>query len=188
DVRQMVLAVRQFVDKQVVPAAQGLDVTHTHPSAQVTALGEVGILGALTDPRHGGLGLDPRTAGMIVEELARGSAALAAIVGGHLAASGAFAGAGTPDQRGRFLPAMTRGELLGTVAFAPGGHPTPDGVRTVRAGDGWILEGETAAVDHAAHAGVVLVEARSTEGPVRLLVDPALSGIRVDPPLAMLGL
>src|SRR5262249_37569958 len=33
-----------------------------------------------------------------------------------------------------------------------------------------------------------LVEARSTEGPVRLLVDPALSGIRVDPPLAMLGL
>jgi len=188
DVRQMVLAVRQFVDKQVVPAAQDLNVAHAHPSAQITALGELGILGALTDPRLGGLGLDLRTAGMIVEELARGSATLAAIVVAHLAASWAIARVGTPDQRERFLPAMTRGELLGAVAFAPAVGSTADGVRAVQAGDDWILEGATAAVDHAAHAGVVLVEARSTENPVRLLVDPALSGIRVEPPLAMLGL
>src|SRR5262249_6316123 len=74
------------------------------------------------------------------------------------------------------------------VAFASGVSATRDGVRATRIGDDWILEGETAAVDHAAHAGVVLVEASSAEGPVQLLVDPALSGVRVDPSLATLGL
>src|SRR5262249_32617215 len=140
------------------------------------------------DPQYGGLGLDPRTVAMIVEELARGSAALAAIVVAHLALSWTIAQAGTLDQRQRMLPAMTRGEMLGAVAFASGVSATRDGVRATRIGDDWILEGETAAVDHAAHAGVVLVEASSSEGPVQLLVDPALSGVRVDPPLATLGL
>ena len=187
DVRQMVLAVRQFVDKQVVTAAQGLDIAHAHPSGQVAALGELGILGALADPRYGGLGLDARTAGMIVEELARGSAALASIVVAHLALSQAIAGAGTPDQRERLLPAITRGDALGAVAFAPSGSAA-HGVRATRAGDDWILEGETAPVDHAAHAAVVLVEAAAAEGPVRLLVAAAMSGVRVDQPVATLGL
>src|SRR5437867_11964161 len=40
DVRQMVFAVRQLVDKQVVPAAQDLDVAHAYPAGLVTALGE----------------------------------------------------------------------------------------------------------------------------------------------------
>src|SRR5262245_43067774 len=188
DVRQMVMAVRQLVDKQVVPAAQDLDNARAHPTGLVTALSNLGLLGALAEPRYGGLGLDPRTAAMIVEELARGSAALAAIVVAHLTVTRAISRAGTPDQRERLLPAMTRGEGLGAVAFAPEAGPRPNGARATRAGDDWILEGETAPVDHAAHAGVVLVEARSTEGLVRLLVDPALDGVRVDPPVATLGL
>ena len=187
DVRQMVLAVRQFVDKQVVTAAQGLDIAHAHPSGQVAALGELGILGALADPRYGGLGLDPRTTGMIVEELARGSAALASIVVAHLALSQAIAGAGTPDQRERLLPAIARGDALGAVAFAPSGSAA-NGVRATRAGDDWILEGETEPVDHAAHAAVVLVQAAAAEGPVRFLVATAMSGVRVDQPVATLGL
>ena len=70
DVRQMVMAVRQLVDKQVVPAAQDLDNARAHPTGLVTALSNLGLLGALVDPRYGGLGLDPRTAAMIVEEIA----------------------------------------------------------------------------------------------------------------------
>src|SRR6266403_2458263 len=181
DVRQMVLAVRQLVDKQVIPAAQDRDIAHAHPTSLVARLAELGILGSLVDPRYGGLGLDPRTAVLIVEEVARGSATLAAIVVSHLTATQAIGDAGTAEQRGRLLPPMTRGESLGAVAFA-------GGIRATRAGEEWIVDGGTTPVDHAAHATVVLVEATSPDGTVWLLVDPAGPGVRVDPPGATLGL
>jgi alkylation response protein AidB-like acyl-CoA dehydrogenase len=181
DVRQMVLAVRQFVDKQVVPAAQDLDVAHAHPAALVTGLAELGILGALVDPGYGGLGIDARTAAMIVEELARGSATLAAIVVAHLTATHAISRSGSAEQRERLLPPMTRGEILGTVAFAAG-------IRATRAGEDWILDGETPPVDHAVHAAVLLMPAASADGTTWFVVSPEAPGFRADAPVATLGL
>jgi alkylation response protein AidB-like acyl-CoA dehydrogenase len=181
DVRQMVLAVRQFVDKHVVTAAQDLDVAHAHPAALLAGLAELGILGSVADPRFGGLGLDVRTTAMIVEELARGSAALAAIVVAHLTCTDAIARRGSAEQGERLLPPMTRGESLGTAALAAG-------IRATRAGDDWILEGDTPPVDHAAHASVILVEATSADGLVWALVGPEMAGVRIDPPVATLGL
>src|SRR5262249_2926144 len=144
DVRQMGLAGRQIADKQGGPGAQSWDGGPAQRAGRVESPGGPGSLGALADPRYGGLGLDPRTAGMIIEELARGSAALAAIVVAHLALTRAIAGAGTPDQRERLLPALTRGDTLGAVAFSPRVGSTRDAVRATRAGDDWILEGEAA--------------------------------------------
>ena len=181
DVRQMVLAVRQLVDKQIVPAAQDLDVAHAYPAHLVSALAELGILGAPIDPRYGGLGLDARTCVMIVEELARGSATLAAIVVAHLTATGALAAFGTPEQRERLLPSLTRGETFGTVAFA-------GAIDARAAGADWILDGETPTVDHAARAASVLVPARSPEGTVWFIVGPELPGFVADPPAATVGL
>ncbi len=181
DVRQMVLAVRQFVDKHVVTAAQDLDVAHAHPAGLLAGLAELGILGSVADPRFGGLGLDRRTTAMIVEELARGSAALAAIVVAHLTCTDAIARSGSAEQGERLLPPMTRGESLGTAALA-------GGIRATRAGDDWILDGDTPPVDHAAHASVILVEATSADGLVWALVGPEMAGVRIDPPAATLGL
>src|SRR5439155_422365 len=114
--RQLVQAVRQFVDKRVVPSASQLDATHAHPASLVTALAELGILGAIVDPRWGGLGLDARTVAMILEEVARGSATLAAIVVAHLTAASAVARFGTAEQRERLLAPMTRGEVRGSAS------------------------------------------------------------------------
>jgi alkylation response protein AidB-like acyl-CoA dehydrogenase len=181
DVRQMVLAVRQLVDKQVVPAAQELDAAHAYPAHLVGALAELGILGALIDPRYGGLGLDARTCVMIVEELARGSATLAAIVVAHLTATGTLSAFGTPEQRERLLPSLARGESFGTVAFT-------GAIAARAAGSDWILDGQAPTVDHAARAAIVLVPARSPEGAAWFVVGPELAGFAADAPAATLGL
>src|SRR5207244_9199119 len=123
----------------------------------VAGIAEFGILGPRVDPGYGGLGLDLRTTAMIVEELARGSATLAAIVVAHLSAVHAIARFGTAEQRERFLPSMARGEILGTVAFA-------DGIRATRIGDGWVLDGEPPPLAHAAHAAALLVPAVVSDG------------------------
>src|SRR5439155_649703 len=77
--REMVLAVRQFVDKRVAPVGQELDRAGAYPAELVAALAELGFLGAAVPQELGGLGLDPRTYAILVEELARGSAALATL-------------------------------------------------------------------------------------------------------------
>ena len=179
--RQMLLAVRQFVDKEVIPAAGELDAARARPATLVSALAELGILGTLVAPAWGGLGLDPETAGMIVEELARGSGALAAIVTAHLTATHAIERFGTEAQRARLLPPMTRGEALGTVAFA-------DGVTAAAAGDDWILDGDAALVDQAMHAAPVVVPAASDVGVTWFLVGPGTPGFHVGAPLPTLGL
>jgi alkylation response protein AidB-like acyl-CoA dehydrogenase len=179
--RQMVLAVRQVVDKQVIPVAPDMDATRARPEALITALAELGLLGALVAPAWGGLGLDARTTVMIVEELARGSAALATIVAGHLAATHAIGSFGTTAQRDRLLPGMTRGEIPAAVAFA-------DGVGAASAGGVWILDGVAAFVDQGARAACVLVRAATAAGPVCFLVDRATTGFRAAPAGATLGL
>jgi alkylation response protein AidB-like acyl-CoA dehydrogenase len=179
--RQMVLAVRQLVDKQVIPAAAELDAAHRHPSDLVTALAELGILGTLADPAWGGLGLDERTAALIVEEIARGSAVLAAIVTGHFATVRAIARDGTAEQHARLLAPMTRGEIVGAVAFG-------EGVTAVTAGRDWILDGATPLVDHGTHAGCILTPAVTATGPAWFLVPRDADGARLGPALPTLGL
>jgi alkylation response protein AidB-like acyl-CoA dehydrogenase len=179
--RQMTLAVRQLVDKQVAPLAQELDAARAYPAGLLTALGELGILGAVVDPAWGGLGLDMRTVATIVEEVARGSAALAAIVTTHLTATWAIARFGTADQRERLLPPMTRGEVLGACAFG-------DDARVVTRGEAWTLDGLTSPVDHAAHATTFLVRAVAAASDGWFLVGRDSPGLRVAPPIPMLGL
>jgi alkylation response protein AidB-like acyl-CoA dehydrogenase len=179
--RQMVLAVRQFVDKQVMPVAAELDTAHRYPADLVTALAELGILGTLAGPEWGGLGLDERAAALIIEELARGSAVLAAIATGHFAVVHAIARAGTTGQRDRLLPPMTRGELVGAVAFG-------EGVSALADGGDWLLDGGLPLVDHGTHAGCILTAAATAAGPAWFLVPGHTAGARLGPALPTLGL
>ena len=131
----MVMAVRQFVQKDVVPlAAEQEDAAGGFPVALVERLAELGVFGALAPVEYGGLGLALTTSSMIIEELARGWAMLGALVAGHLATADAIARYAGPAERGRLLPAMVRAERLGAVALG-----APAGAR--RAGGGWGLAG-----------------------------------------------
>ncbi|MGH7393564.1 MAG: acyl-CoA dehydrogenase family protein, partial [Candidatus Rokuibacteriota bacterium] len=151
--RQIVLAVRQFVEKAVVPMAWEAEREARYPQDLVRDLADLGVLGALVPPALGGLGLDLRTYAMLVEELARGWTAVAAVVTAHATATGAIAGHGVRALRERWLPPMTRGEILGAVAL--------DGAVTARAEGGEVvLHGRTALVDAAPRAGLHLVRAR----------------------------
>ncbi len=153
--REMVLAVRQFVEKAVVPVAQALDAGRAWPGELVRALGELGVFGALVPAGDGGLGLDLRTYAMLVEELARGSAALATVLVAHAAAAHAVARFGAPEQRARLLGPLTRGERLATPAWRGLAEATPDQGR-------WVLDG-LAIAENAPRADVLLVWAETRE-------------------------
>ena len=179
--RQMVLAVRQVVDKDVAPVCQELDRAGAYPAELVGALADLGVLGAVIPQDWGGLGLDVRTYAMLVEELARGSAALATVVARHAAVAHALARFGTDEQKHRILAPMASGAALWT--WERGGT-----VAAARDGDGWRLEGAAPPTDNATRVAGFLVEARAESGSVTLLVGRDTPGVRLGEPVATLGL
>ena len=167
--RQVVLAVRQLVDKDVMPAAQDDERAGHYPAALVARVADLGVLGCLTSPGLGGLGLDLATYAMVLEELARGWSTVAGIVAAQATAAhiiecfGARVAERVGDRfepgtaRQRSLAAMTRGERRGAVALGPGISARADG-------DGWALAGAAALVDQAEQSDVLVVLARMPDG------------------------
>jgi alkylation response protein AidB-like acyl-CoA dehydrogenase len=178
DRRHLLLAVRQFVDKTVAARAPETDASHHD---LILSLAELGVLGAPLAPAQGGLGLDLETCGMMIEELARGSAALAGAVVAHFAAAHVLARFGTGPQRNQFLAAMTRADVLGSVAFA---HAR---VTAGRDGGSWQLTGNVAFVENATHATLFLVAADHEGARSCFLVERDSPGLEVAPAPPVLG-
>ncbi|MET0486229.1 MAG: acyl-CoA dehydrogenase family protein [Candidatus Rokuibacteriota bacterium] len=178
--RQLVLAVRQFVDKSVVPAVADHEPAGRYPEAIVRELGALGLLGAVVDPQLGGLGLDGPAPAMLLEELARGWVTVASAVAGHLICTWAVERFAPTAERHTRLPALTRGDVLATAVL--GGD-----VRARRAPE-WTLTGTTALADNAPRAGLFLMAVTAEDGRRRLaLVERGARGLRVGEPESPLG-
>src|SRR5260370_8665563 len=54
--RDILGAVREFVDAEIIPVAGDLDRTDTYPDQIVAGLRELGVFGLTIDPEYGGLG------------------------------------------------------------------------------------------------------------------------------------
>ncbi|MGH7402656.1 MAG: acyl-CoA dehydrogenase family protein, partial [Candidatus Rokuibacteriota bacterium] len=171
--RQLVLAVRQAVEKDVTPMAAEQDRGRRDPEPLVARLAELGIFGALTDVEQGGLGLPLTTSALIVEEVARGSAALGAWLSAQLAATLALARSAGRETRERLLPPMARGEdwTAPVVGASIGAR---------RAGPDWVLTGAAPVVPNAGRAKLFLVNAALEDGGARcFVVEAKCAGLTV---------
>ena len=95
---------RQLVDKDVMPAAQDDEREGHYPAALMARVADLGVLGCLTSPGLGGLGLDLSTYAMVLEELARGWSTVAGIVAAQATAAAhleRFGAARRPRDSGR---------------------------------------------------------------------------------------
>ncbi len=171
--KQLVLAMRQAVEKDVIPVAAELDQGRRDPEPLVAQLAELGIFGALADAEHGGLGLPLTTAAMIVEEVARGSAALAIWLSAQLAATLAVARSTSRETRERLLPPMTRGERWTAPVVGAS-------IGARRAGADWVLTGAAPVVPNAGRAKLFLVNAALEGGGARCFaVEAGRPGLTV---------
>jgi alkylation response protein AidB-like acyl-CoA dehydrogenase len=178
--RRLVLAVRQVVDKEIVPIVAEHERGGRWPETIMATIADLGLLGALVPAESGGLGLPLPTVARLVEELARGWTVVAGIVVAHLTVTDALARF-APSEWRKPLPAMTRGETWGAAAL--GGE-----ISAIRGGDGVILNGRTGLVDNAERAGLFVVLARHDDGrPLLALVPRGAPSLAVEPAPATLG-
>jgi alkylation response protein AidB-like acyl-CoA dehydrogenase len=171
--RRLVLAVRQAVEKDVIPLAADHDLARRDPAPLVAQLAELGIFGALADPEQGGLGLSLPIVAAIVEEVARGSATLATWLGGQLAATLTITRSAARETRERRLPPMTRGEQWTAPVVGAS-------IGARRAGPAWVLTGAAPLVPNAGRAGLFLVNAALENGGSRcFMVEAGGAGLTV---------
>jgi L-prolyl-PCP dehydrogenase len=163
------------------------------------AASEFGLTGLDLPVEYGGLGLDCLTTARVLEGFGEGCKRLGLLFSAcaHLfACCGPIARAGNPVLRGRLLPRLARGELIGANAITES-HAGSDilALRTLANpyGEGYQITGEKTLVTNGPVADVTIVYARTNPGDGYLslsafVVERDTPGFLAGKPFAKVGL
>lgn len=145
-------------------------------------MAELDLLGLMLPEEYGGSGMTALEGAVVYEELGRALAPSPHFVSSVLTA-GLVLAAGSDAQKQEILPAIAKGEAIGTVAWLePKNGFGPKGVqaRAGVLGAGHVLNGTKWHVPFAAAATHLVVLARTGDGPTDIdlfLVDPKAKGV-----------
>src|SRR5215470_9181225 len=110
--------VRDFVEREVVPIADDLDNADEEiPMPVIVKMAELGYFGLIFPHELGGLGLDTVAMAIVTEELSRGWLSVGSVMTRMLITGTLILANGTEEQKRRFLPRISSGELLTAAAF-----------------------------------------------------------------------
>ncbi len=188
---------REFAQEYVVPSVAECDKTGVHPGEVVNKMAEYDFLGLYLPGEYGGAEAGYLSYILTVEELAKVSGAVAAILVNHASAAAyAVSRWGSDAQKKSWLTAMAKGDALGGVAgLEPGAAPGAgaDRVVAVREGDTYNLTGMKTYVANGGAAGVYIVFAvtnpeAGAKGLSAFIVDAKAAGLKVNRLIGKMGL
>lgn len=146
DVQQEILAaVRDFVDNEILPVATELEHKDEYPQAIVDGLKELGVFGLMIPEEYGGLGESLLTYALVVEEIARGWMSVSGVINTHFIVAYMLQQHGTKEQKEYYLPRMATGEVRGAFSMSEPGCGSDVSAITSRAvatPDGYSLTGQ----------------------------------------------
>ena len=190
-------ALRQLVDKEIIPVANEWERTGRYPTEIVDRLREMGLFGITTPEEFGGLELDMVSFTLVYEELARGWMGIAGILGSHNLSCWMIARHGTDEQKAQWLPRLASGECRTGIGLTePGAGTDLQGIKTTatKDGDDYVIRGTKTWITNARHANVlpVLVKTDPSATPAHkgmsiLLVDTTTPGFEVQRDMGKLG-
>lgn len=183
-------SLRAFAEQEVIPGASGRDASGQYPAGLITRLGELGAMGIALPIEHGGLGLSTATQLIAIEEVAYGDAALASIFTAHYLGAEALLLGGSQEQKREYLAPLSTGGMIAGFALTEPGAGSDIASLTTRAradGGDWLLAGSKTFISNAAEAGVLVVFARTSDGPglngiSAFLLPGGTSGVTFSPP------
>ncbi len=162
---KLIAAVRDFVDREMLPAAQAPDANIAFPHDIVAGMRRLGLFGTIVPAQYGGLGLDMVTHVALMEEVARGWVSMAGVLNPHVLCCALLLRSGTEAQRLRYLPRMATGELRAAFSLSePHAGSDVQAITTAatREADGaWRLDGHKRWITNGLGAGLVFVLARN---------------------------
>jgi alkylation response protein AidB-like acyl-CoA dehydrogenase len=164
-------AIERWLEKEVRPQVMRLEHDDIYPREMVETMKQMGLFGAVLDPKWGGLGLSASTYAKIVMQISTVWMSLTGIFNSHLMMAMLVQKFGTEEQKQRFLPRMASGELRGGLALTEPDAGTDVGAirtRAVKDGDHYVVSGTKTWISNGIEGGCCAVLVRT---------DP-----RADPP------
>jgi alkylation response protein AidB-like acyl-CoA dehydrogenase len=156
--RDILAAVRSFVEKEILPNAQRLEHADEYPLTIVNGMREMGLFGLTIPEQYGGLGESLLTYALAVEELSRGWMSISGIINTHFIVAYLVNQHGSPEQKARLLPKMATGEMRGAFSMsepALGSDVAAIRTRADRTGDTFILNGQKMWLTNGAYSSIV---------------------------------
>jgi alkylation response protein AidB-like acyl-CoA dehydrogenase len=151
-------SIDKFIKLDVLPYAHVLEYSDTYPSDIVEKMKELGLFGAIIDPKYGGIGLSVKTYAKIVEKISEAWMSVSGVLNSHLIMAIAVQRFGTEEQKNVWLPRFASGELRGGVALTePDAGTDLQAIRTkaVRDGDDYVVNGSKTWITNALQGQVL---------------------------------
>lgn len=165
---EILAAVRQFVDREIIPVATELEHRDEYPTDIVEGLKELGIFGLTIDEEYGGLGESLLTYALVVEEIARGWMSVSGVINTHFIVAYMLKQHGTEEQKARYLPRMATGEVRGAFSMsepALGSDVSAVKTKATRQDDGsYEITGQKMWVTNGGTSNLVALLTRTDEG------------------------
>ncbi len=188
---------RRFAEIELLPNAAAIDRGDRNPPGIVARLAAEGFLGIGLPEGYGGRGGGAPESSAVIEELSRGSAAVATLVSVHLSVCARpIARFGSEAQKDRYLRPLAEGRWLGAFALtepSAGSDAASITCRYTPEGDGYRLDGAKMFITNGAAADLLLAFARADRGPAAgrisaFLVPGRSPGLSAPQRLEKLGL
>jgi alkylation response protein AidB-like acyl-CoA dehydrogenase len=177
---------RDYAERVIKPVAAALDKEERFPFEILKGLADLGLMGVNIPAELGGAEAGVVAYSLAMTEIARACASTAVTMAVTNMVAEVIAKLGTEAQRQKHIPKITSGEhVAGAFALSePEAGSDPGSMRTTaeRTSAGWVLRGQKQWITSGAHAGVVVVWARTggpgTKGISCFLVDGGTPGMK----------
>jgi glutaryl-CoA dehydrogenase len=172
-------AVRQFVQREVIPDVERHFANETFPLELIPQMAELGIFGANLKG-YGCAGMNNIAYGLIMQELEAADSGLRSFASVQSAlAMYAIYSSGSEEQKQRYIPEMAKGKLIGCFGLTEPDHGSDPGgmeTRARRDGDGWVLNGTKRWITNGSIADLAIVWAKVDEGITGFIVEKGTPG------------
>ena len=178
---------RDYATRVIAPQAREIDEKEKFPKEILKGLAELGLMAVNVPENLGGSDAGVVSYALAMQEIARACASTAVTMAVTNMVGEVIAKFGSDEQKEKYCPKLASGEYVaGSFALSePGAGSDPGGMRTSarRDGDAWVIDGSKQWITSGAHAGVMVVWARTggsgTKGISCFLVEGGTPGLRV---------
>ena len=185
-------AARDYATRVIMPQAAAIDREERFPREILRGLAELGLMAVNVPEELGGAAAGAVSYALAMQEVARACASTAVTMAVTNMVGEVIAAFGTDEQKKKYNPKLASGEYAaGAFALSePEAGSDPGSMRTTarREADGsWVLDGQKQWITSGAHAGVMVVWARTgdkeklsgTRGISCFLVEGGTPGLRI---------
>lgn len=161
-------SVEEFVQREVAPLVKEMEKEGRFASELIPKLAKMGVLGLITPPQYGGNGVGHVAKTIVLEEISKVCPGVGLTLEGHIVCTYLIQTFGSEKQKRRYLPRLTSGESMGSLAVteASGGSDVA-GIKTRarREGDSYYLTGRKCFISNSHVATIHTVLAKTSDEP-----------------------